>query len=163
DVLVCRRVEADDTGRLVVLEGLGDPLVRDDSVEDATEAVLLAAGSAVDVVVAPARPRVVLDHLHLILARSEPLGDELRIGCRTEELRGRRVEVADDVDDRATGLRRDGRGPVVHFSCSFMASRTASSRRYRRSATRRYVSIQPVSASSPAGFRWQGLRWPSRL
>src|SRR3546814_3014501 len=76
-------------------------------VERAVEPVLLTVAPG-DVAPPTARRRVPLEDLGVHAVRSDPAGEQLRIGVGPHQLGRRGVEVVADPDDRHVGVGLDG-------------------------------------------------------
>jgi hypothetical protein len=110
---------------VVVLPGLDDPVGRRDLVERTVERPLPGLPDH-DVAPGATGPGVELPHLQRRALRADPLGHEVGIDMRLEDLRRGSLEFARERDALGAGLGNDRAG--VRHLVSFIVLRTSSRR-----------------------------------
>jgi hypothetical protein len=134
------RLDADDVGVALELEGLYGELVLADDVEDSVERVVDAVLALLDEPVAAAGPEAELLEVQVVAAGADPLTVELRVLVRPEHLLDRVVELAVEVDERQTFWCGDregvGRAVGAHGWCSPDSWVGVTRRAYGRAARR---------------------------
>ena len=115
--LEAQLLEGDAVGHALPREGLHDELVLAQLVEDAVESGLEAV-AADHVAVRAAGAGVPAVDRRAALLRAGPLREQLGVDVRAVDLVGRRVELADDADQRHLGVD-DDLGLVGHGAHSF--------------------------------------------